>query len=70
MTMEKWDRLDYKNWAAKCGALMSWTLNQQYLRERLKFGPSRDTGPVNDMIRHTFNAPWLSSFVLISQNCK
>jgi dihydrofolate reductase len=54
MTMENWDRPDYKNWAAKWGALMGWALNQKYLRERLKFGPGGETGPVNDMVRHTF----------------
>lgn len=54
MTMENWDRPDYKNWAAKWGALMSWALNQQYLRERLNLGPGGETGPVNDMVRHTF----------------
>lgn len=54
MTMENWDKPDYKNWAAKWGALMSWALNQQYLRERLKLGPGGETGPVNDMVRHTF----------------
>lgn len=44
----------YKNWGAKWGALMSWALNQQYLREKLKFGDGGETGPVNEMVRHTF----------------
>ncbi len=33
---------------------MAWALNQQYLREKLKFGPGGETGPVNDMVRHAF----------------
>lgn len=52
MTMENWDRPEL--WAAEWGALMAWALNQQYLREKLKFGPGGETGPVNDMVRHTF----------------
>ena len=39
MTMENWNKLDYKDWGAKWAALMAWALNQQYLRERLKLGP-------------------------------
>lgn len=54
MTMENWDRPDFKNWGAKWGALMAWALNQQYLREKLKFGDGGETGPVNDLVRHTF----------------
>ena len=54
MTMENWDRPEYKNWAAKWGALMAWALNQQYLCETLELGPGGETGPVNDMVRHTF----------------
>lgn len=52
MTLENWDRPE--RWAAKWGALMAWALNQQYLREKLKLGPGGETGPLNDMIRHTF----------------
>ena len=51
MTMGK---PEYKNWGAKWGALMAWLLNQQYFREKLEFGPGGETGPVNDMVRHTF----------------
>ncbi|KAF0204902.1 MAG: deaminase-reductase domain-containing [Gallionellaceae bacterium] len=51
MTM---DNPEYKNWGAKWGALMAWIINQQYFREKLKFGPGGETGPVNDMVRHTF----------------
>src|SRR5687768_17926957 len=50
MTMEN---PEYKGWGAKWGAMMSWILEQQYLREILKFGPGGETGPVNDMVRHT-----------------
>lgn len=44
----------YKNWGSKWGTLMNWLLNQQTMRERLKFGPGGDTGPENDLVRRTF----------------
>ena len=44
----------HMNWGAKWGAMMAWLLRQQYFRETLKFGPGGETGPVNDMVRHTF----------------
>ena len=53
MTMENWDKPEYKNWGAKWGALMAWILNQQYFRENLKLGPGGETGPVNDLLRST-----------------
>jgi dihydrofolate reductase len=53
MTIDNWDRPEYKNWAAKWGALMSWIFNQQYFRQNLKLGPGGETGAVNDMIRTT-----------------
>lgn len=53
MTIEHWETPEYKNWGAKWGALMAWLINSQYFRENLKFGPGGETGPVNDMIRHT-----------------
>ena len=53
MTLENWNRPEYKDWGAKWGALMSWILNQQYFRENLKLGPGGETGPVNDMLRKT-----------------
>ncbi|MGA9533062.1 MAG: dihydrofolate reductase family protein [Anaerolineales bacterium] len=43
-----------KGWGAKWEALMAWLLNQRYFRENLKFGPGGETGPVNDMVRYTF----------------
>lgn len=43
----------YLNWGAKWGALMGWLLSQQYFRENLKFGSGGETGPVNDLVRHT-----------------
>lgn len=43
----------YKNWGSKWGSLMAWLANQEYFRSKLKFGPGGDTGPVNDMVRHT-----------------
>lgn len=51
MTMEN---PGHKNWGAKWGALMAWLIKQQYFREKLKFGPGGETGPVNDLVRHTF----------------
>lgn len=51
MTLKNWHQPE--RWGAKWGALMAWALNQQYLREILKFGPGGETGPVNDMVRHT-----------------
>ena len=52
MTM---DNPQNKGWGAKWGAMMSWIINQQYFRENvLKFGPGGETGPVNDMVRNTF----------------
>src|SRR4051794_37225194 len=43
----------YKNWGAKCGALMGWLMKQQYFRETAKFGPGGETGPENDLVRST-----------------
>jgi len=51
MTVENWN---HPGWGVKWGALMAWILNQQYFRELLKFGPGGETGPVNDMVRYTF----------------
>jgi dihydrofolate reductase len=53
MTLEHWSTPEYENWGAKWGALMRWLMSSQYFRETLKFGPGGETGPVNDMIRHT-----------------
>ena len=53
MTLENWEKPEYKNWGAKWGALMGWIHNQQYFRENLKLGPGGETGPVNDMLRST-----------------
>jgi dihydrofolate reductase len=43
----------YKNWGEKWGAMMGWLLKQQSFRESHSFGPGGETGPVNDMVRHT-----------------
>jgi len=51
MTMEN---PGYKKWGEKWGGLMAWLLNQQYMREKLRFGPGGESGLVNDMVRHTF----------------
>ena len=53
MTMEHWSDPAYKSWGAKWRALMGWLLSQQYFRENLGFGPGGETGPVNDLVRHT-----------------
>jgi dihydrofolate reductase len=53
MTMENWDKPEFKNWGAKWGALMAWIINQQYFRQNLKLGPGGETGPVNDLLRST-----------------
>lgn len=53
MTIENWEKPEYKNWGTKWGALMGWALNLQYFRENLKLGPGGETGPVNDMARNT-----------------
>jgi dihydrofolate reductase len=53
MTLEHWDKPDYKNWTAKWGAMMGWKFNQQYLRDSLKLGPGGETGPVNAMLQQT-----------------
>lgn len=53
MTLENWARPEYKDWGAKWGALMSWILALQHFREKLQFGQGGETGPVNDMFRHT-----------------
>ena len=45
MTMENWDKPEYKNWGAKWGALMRWIFNQQYFRENLKLGPGGRPAP-------------------------
>jgi dihydrofolate reductase len=54
MTMEHFDNPGYKDWGSKWGALMAWALNQRYLREKLQFGEGGETGPVNDLVRQTF----------------
>ena len=43
----------YKGWGAKWGAMMGWLVKQQSFRDNLKFGPGGETGPVNDLVRHT-----------------
>ena len=54
MSLEHWETPQYKSWGAKWGALMAWLINQRYFRENLHFGPGGETGPVNDMVRNTF----------------
>lgn len=54
MTLEHWGDPAHKSWGAKWGALMNWLLSQQYMRDRLGFGPGGETGAVNDLVRATF----------------
>lgn len=54
MTLEHWEDPKYKDWGAKWGSLMAWILKQEYFRETLKSGPGGETGPVNDLVRATF----------------
>ena len=54
MSLEHWETPQYKKWGAKWGALMAWLINQRYFRENLHFGPGGETGPVNDLVRNTF----------------
>ncbi|MCX8097761.1 MAG: dihydrofolate reductase family protein [Casimicrobiaceae bacterium] len=54
MTVEHFHDPGHMNWGAKWGALMGWALNQRYLREKLKLGEGGETGPVNHLVRHTF----------------
>jgi dihydrofolate reductase len=53
MDVEHWGNPGYRNWGAKWGGMMGWILKQQYFRETLHFGPGGETGPINDMLRHT-----------------
>jgi dihydrofolate reductase len=53
MTIDHWDDPGFKNWGAKWGALMSWLIGLDQFRSSLKIGPGGETGPVNDMVRHT-----------------
>ncbi|WP_079227611.1 dihydrofolate reductase family protein [Pseudomonas putida] len=53
MDIAHWDSPEYKHWGARWGELMSWILKQRYFRENLMFAPGGETGPVNDMLRHT-----------------
>jgi dihydrofolate reductase len=54
MTMAHFHDPGYLDWGAKWGALMTWALDQCYVRETLKLGEGGETGPVNDMLRATF----------------
>ena len=54
MSLEHWETPQYKSWGAKWGALMAWLINLRYFRENLHFGPGGETGPVNDLVRNTF----------------
>jgi dihydrofolate reductase len=53
MSLAHWDDPGYKEWGAKWGALMGWIMNQAFFRANHGLGPEGETGPANDMIRHT-----------------
>jgi dihydrofolate reductase len=52
MTLKNWDKPEL--WGPKWGALMGWLVRLQYFRENLGMGAGGETGPVNDMVKHTF----------------
>jgi len=54
MTLDNWNKPEYKDWGAKWGVLMGWIIHLQHFRESLKLGPGGETGPVNDMLRNTW----------------
>lgn len=54
MTMEHFHDPGHLHWGTKWGELMAWALDQRYLRETLHLGEGGETGPVNDMLRATF----------------
>ncbi len=53
MTLEHWDQPEYKNWAAKWGALMGWIFTLKSFRETHQFGEGGETGPLNDFLIRT-----------------
>ena len=53
MTIEHWDHPEYMDWGAKWGALMGWIFPTQHFRQLLGLGEGGETGPVNDLLRHT-----------------
>lgn len=53
MDLENWENPQHKNWGSKWGKLMSWILKQQYFRQNLNFAEGGETGPFNEMLRHT-----------------
>lgn len=54
MDLEHWQDPGYKDWGAKWATLMKWIMDQKYFRDMLNFGDGGETGPVNDMLRNTF----------------
>ncbi len=53
MDLQHWGDPQYLQWGAKWGSLMGWVIGLQAFREKLKFGPGGETGPVNDAFQHT-----------------
>jgi dihydrofolate reductase len=45
---------NYKDWMAQWMELQQWAFPQQFLRENLKLGQGGETGPSNELLRHTF----------------
>lgn len=54
MIIENWDRPDINDWGAKWGALMGWIFKLEYFQQKLALGSGGETGPINDMLRQTF----------------
>jgi dihydrofolate reductase len=54
MTLENWEHPDVDEWGAKWQALMGWIFTLEYFQQRLSLGSGGETGPLNDMLRHTF----------------
>jgi dihydrofolate reductase len=54
MALEHWETPEYKNWGPKWGQMMSWLMSQQYFRDKIGFGPGGETGPINDLVKNTF----------------
>ena len=54
MDIKHWATPEYKNWGAKWGTLMKWIMDQDYFKKKLNLKEEGETGPVNDMLRNTF----------------
>lgn len=53
MDLAHWSTPEHKDWGAKWGSMMAWILKTRYFHEMVGMGPGGDTGPVNDLLKHT-----------------